>query len=374
MTVFVWIVLVSMATMLVANGMTTKRRRHQLALGATLVLVSASMSGTASAADTSDPWVTTKVKMALLMADDVSATAINVDTMSGRVTLAGTVSSADEKARAEKAARSVSGVHDLRNLLQVVAKKRQDTAAVDDAALLAAVDRSLAADPALRDNKITAKSVNKGVVLLQGKANTLSAHLRALTVARAVPGVKQVASEIESPDTLADNEIWLDADTDPKSPIASAAKDAWVTSAVKVRLIANNDTPARDINVDTTAGIVTLFGTVPTEATRRAAATEAHKVEGVQGVENELQVVSQKTAAAVEHQDEQSKSSIEKTLKGRKELSDSSIDVQVAGGVARLTGSVDSQADRLTALTLARNTDGVRSVIGDLTIAPVKVQ
>jgi hyperosmotically inducible protein len=370
MTFFFWIVLASMA-IFVATAMTSKRRRHQLALCGTLVLFGAGMSGTASAANAPDSWITTKVKMALVMADGVSATAINVDTMNGKVTLAGTVASSDEKARAEKATRSVSGVHEVRSLLQVVAKPRQEVVAVDDDKISEAVDKKLAADPALRDSKITAKSVNKGVVLLQGKANSLSAHLRALAVARAVPGVTRVASEISSPDTLADNEIWHDADTDPKSSLASAAQDAWVTSAVKVRLMANSDTPARDINVDTSAGVVTLFGTVPTEATRSAAATEARKVDGVKGVENELQVVSQKAAAAVEDQDEKSKSAIEKTLKGRDELSGSSIDVEVAGGVARLTGSVDSQSDRLTALTLARNTDGVRSVIGDLT---VKVQ
>ena len=40
----------------------------------------------------------------------------------------------------------------------------------------------------------------------------------------------------------------------------------------------------------------------------------------------------------------------------------------VADGVARLTGTVQSQSDRLTALTVARTTDGVRSVIGDLDV------
>jgi hypothetical protein len=48
--------------------------------------------------------------------------------------------------------------------------------------------------------------------------------------------------------------------------------------------------------------------------------------------------------------------------------SDASIHVEVADGVARLTGTVPSQSDRLTALTVARSTDGVRSVIGDLTV------
>jgi osmotically-inducible protein OsmY len=39
----------------------------------------------------------------------------------------------------------------------------------------------------------------------------------------------------------------------------------WITSATKMRLLADPRTPALDINVDTRAGIVTLFGIVPTQ-------------------------------------------------------------------------------------------------------------
>ena len=181
--------------------------------------------------------------MALLVAEDVSATAVRVDTTDGKVTLHGTVSSADEKARAERAAQGVKGVDELRSLLQVVEKARQETAAVADEALSGDVRKRLDEDPALRDSRIAVKSANQGVVLLDGDAQTLSAHLRALEVARAVPGVKRVASEIKSPDTLADDEIWRDAKSDPKSATGSAAKDAWITTAAKVRLIANSTPP-----------------------------------------------------------------------------------------------------------------------------------
>ncbi len=341
---------------------------HSLALAAVLFIASATWAGPSSAADAPDAWITTKVKMALLVAEDVSATAVRVDTTDAKVTLHGTVSSADEKARAERAARGVKGVHELRSLLQVVEKPRQETAAVADEALSKEVGKRLDADPALRDSKIAVKSANRGVVLLDGNARTLSAHLRALEVARAVPGVKRVASEIESPDTLADDEIWRDAKSDPKTDTASAAKDAWITTAAKVRLIASSDTPARDINVDTLGGVVTLFGTVPTEAARRAAETEVRKVDAVKSVENDLQVVPQVSAAAVEHKDDRVKDAIEKHLSARGELSDANIDVEVADGVARLTGTVRGQPDRLTALTVARTTDGVRSVVGDLTV------
>jgi osmotically-inducible protein OsmY len=97
-------------------------------------------------------------------------------------------------------------------------------------------------------------TVNNGVVLLAGTAQTLSDHLRAVTLAASVPGVQRVASEVQSPDTLADAEIWREPT--PQQPSATdgegaAARDLWITSATKMRLLADSRTPSLDINVDT---------------------------------------------------------------------------------------------------------------------------
>ena len=63
---------------------------------------------TPALAGTTDAWGTTKVKMALLTSDGVSSTAVNVDTIDGRVTLHGTVGSAAEKDAATRAMTSPS--------------------------------------------------------------------------------------------------------------------------------------------------------------------------------------------------------------------------------------------------------------------------
>ena len=347
---------------------TARRIRSSRALASALVLVVAGAAGLARAEGSPDGWITTKVKMALILAEDVSATDVRADTIDGMVTLHGTVQSAEESARAERAARAVSGVRELRNLLQVVDTPRRGAAAIADEAVASEVARRLGADPALRDGEIRVESVNLGVVLLGGDAYTLSDHLHALEVARRTPGVKRVASEIVSPDALGDDEIWRDAEAAPDPTVSPTARDRWITTAAKVRLIANEATPARDINVDTAGRAVTLFGTVPSEAARRAAEREVRKVDGVKSVENDLQVVLPDSSAAVEQRDDRVSQAIAERLKQSDELSDASIEVAVANGVARLTGSVDSQADRLTALTLARTTEGVRSVVGDLAI------
>ena len=68
-----------------------------------------------------DAWITTKTTLALLTTAGVSGMAMNVDTVFGRVTLHGTVRSAEEQAKAETVARQIHGVQGVSNLLQVVA-------------------------------------------------------------------------------------------------------------------------------------------------------------------------------------------------------------------------------------------------------------
>lgn len=67
--------------------------------------------------------------------------------------------------------------------------------------------------------------------------------------------------------------------------------DSWITSKVKSEMIASKHTSARNINVVTTKGVVTLSGTVNTWDELNKASEIAHGVEGVKQVENNLQVL-----------------------------------------------------------------------------------
>ena len=230
------------------------------------------------------------------------------------------------------------------------------------------VKAALAAEPGLVQSHIVVESVHQGAVLLGGDATSLTAHLRAIETAHGVDGVRRVASEIRSPDRLADEEIWRDTDVAAAPTAARAAvSDAWLTSAAKVRLVAA-DISAFDVNVDTRGGVVTLFGTVGSEAEKHAAEAEVKRVEGVGVVRNELQVVPATRQEAVHREDQEIRKTVSKRLADRDELADSDIDIEVENGVVRLTGQVESQSDRLAALTTARTSDGVRSVIGDLRV------
>jgi osmotically-inducible protein OsmY len=315
----------------------------------------------------SDAWITTKAKMALLTTEDITSTAItsiNVDTVDGRLTLHGKVATENEKQKAQNAVATIDGVKEVRNLLAVVPDAQQDRVEVGDDELKDRVKKALAGDKALADSKIEVQSVNSGVVLLAGDASSSNDHLRALQITRDVAGVRQVDSEINSPDEVADAEIRDDGGAADDTMIG----DAWITSKVKMRLLANDVTPALDINVDTRDGIVTLFGIVPSDEAKSAAAAEAHKVESVKNVRNELQIVAKTEQDAVEVKDDELTRQVENAMEKRTALNDADIDVEVKNSVVRLTGTVPSQNHRLTAATTARSIDGVRSVQDDLRV------
>lgn len=67
---------------------------------------------------TADAAITAKVKTAMAMDKDVSASHIDVDTVRGVVTLKGTVKDATERQRAIEIARNVSGVVDVQDELK----------------------------------------------------------------------------------------------------------------------------------------------------------------------------------------------------------------------------------------------------------------
>ncbi len=328
------------------------------------VVLGAALAAPAGAA-TPDAWITTNIKLALLTTEGVSGTAIKVDTVAGQVTLYGKVHSAEEKTRAETIARKVDGVQGVRNLLQVVAPQHEKAMQVSDDDLKQRVDQALQADRSLKSSSITVRSVIHGVVLLGGTAKTLSAHLRAVEDAAAVPGVRRIASEIQSPDTLADAEIWR-APTPPSSAGYGAwdtASDIWITSAVRVSLLADSNVPGLEIDLDSWGGVVTLFGIVSSQDAKGAAEADALKVSGVKRVVNELQVVPSAKQAAVNASDDELQHTVRKALDDH---GFRDIGLEVRNGVARLTGTVPTGARNLEAAVLARSVPGVRAVQDDL--------
>jgi len=246
-----------------------------------------------------DSWITLKSKVAVWTAVGIPGTEINVDTVRGMVTLHGTVTSQDDKSRAEQATRAIHGVKEVRNLLQVVPPTKKDQIETSDDQIKSKISKALESDDLLKEGNIHVQSVNNGTVLLAGKATSLSAHVHALETARHVGGVRSVHSEITSDDARADRAAWREYETlaapkpvETSGGVKAAFKDLYITSATKMRLLADRETPGLSINVDTNEGVVTLFGTVPSQDVKRTAELDAQKVTGVKQVVNRLEVKS----------------------------------------------------------------------------------
>jgi len=169
-----------------------KRMAFGIALVSTILLGGA----VTARADTSDAWITTKAKIALLTMDGFSVSGANVDTVKGKVTIHGKVATTADRTKAEQTVRTVSGVKSVSNLLQVVPESVKDRVDAKDADVKERVEASLKTDTKMDDVKVA--SVNNGVVLLSGKTIDLNQKLRAIENAYSVNGVRRVASEIQT--------------------------------------------------------------------------------------------------------------------------------------------------------------------------------
>ncbi len=192
---------------------------------------------------------------------------------------------------------------EVRNLLQVVPPSEAKAVEASDEAIEKSVEAALAKEPVLKGSAIGVQSVNKGTVLLAGKAKNPAAQLRAIETAQSVRGVRAVRSEIESRDAKADARIWRelsatrDATRDKTAVESKGAKaapvggrDAEMRGQIQKALDTRKELRRADITVDVKNGVARLTGTVPSEAEKKAAVTIAKRTDGVRSVENQLKV------------------------------------------------------------------------------------
>ncbi len=150
---------------------------------------------------------------------------------------------------------------------------------VDDAVVLTSVKSALVSDKVTDAGDINV-DVNRGVVKLSGFVDNPDQKSQAATVARQVDGVKSVQNDIAV------------KKGDEGSTAGEVIDDSILTAKVKTALIANSETKAHQINVETNQGVVQLSGFVDDAAAKSAATDVAKSVTGVKDVKNELSVKS----------------------------------------------------------------------------------
>jgi hyperosmotically inducible periplasmic protein len=231
------------------------------------------------------------------------------------------------------------------------------------------------------DDQIKARYIDvktsDGVVTVKGFVETPAAHDRALQIARSTNGVKQVNDEIligQSPKTFESPRAVATGGELPVGSTAAPIDDSRVTSSIQARFFLDPTVKARQIEVTSQNGVVTLNGEVASEAERGQALTLARNGAGVQRVEDNLTVnaalnqaaAASAPAAAPVQDDATVVADLKSKLAADRELR--TVGVNVKDGVAELRGTVPSPAARQRALDVARQSNGVTQVVDRLTL------
>jgi hyperosmotically inducible protein len=170
------------------------------ALAMSAMLAACSGTGTQKTAGETidDATLTAKVKAALIDNESTKARSINVETYRGTVQLGGFVESDQEKQAAEQVAKSVAGVKEVRNDLEVRSQVATRSAGqvVDDGVVTARVKASLTADPMTKARQINVET-RQGVVQLTGFVDSDQEKDRAAQIARETSGVQSVQNNLE---------------------------------------------------------------------------------------------------------------------------------------------------------------------------------
>jgi hyperosmotically inducible protein len=198
-----------------------------------------------------------------------------------------------------------------------------------------------------------------------------------------------------------------------------AVKDGWLVTKIHSDLVDEDLLSGSNIDVDVKNGVVTLQGTVPSEAGRARAIAEAKKTSGVKNVIDQLRIApaydhgkvdkdqdkvahttekaADKTAKVADKTEDKMEKAADKTVSATKKtgraiddgwikskiyaqymtewntvLDDSDIDVDVDNNVVTLNGTVKSAAAKAKAVSIAKATDGVKSVVDNLRVGTTR--
>jgi osmotically-inducible protein OsmY len=162
-------------------------------------------------------------------------------------------------------------------------------------------------------------------------------------------------------------------------------KDGWLVMKVHSEMVDEDVLDGSNIDVDVKNGVVTLQGTVTSEAARARALEVARKNDGVKNVVDQLRIApahagkmdkagdksanaAKKTGRAIDDGWIKSKIYTQYLADWNTVLDDSDIDVDVDNNMVTLNGTVKSAAAKARAVEIAKKTDGVKGVKDNLRV------
>jgi hyperosmotically inducible protein len=162
-----------------------------------------------------------------------------------------------------------------------------------DPGVTTAVKAKLAADDTVKAYQINVDTKDR-VVTLKGEVDSEAAKARAMEIARATDGVRDVVDAMIIKSPVSATSGTADTIRDKASEAGEVLGDAGITTAVKTKLLADPDVSGLKIDVDTTDAVVTLKGEVTSAVEKRRAVEIAKETKGVKSVKDQLKIEKKK--------------------------------------------------------------------------------
>jgi hyperosmotically inducible protein len=163
--------------------------------------------------------------------------------------------------------------------------------------------------------------------------------------------------------------IQLNAREAKSESVATAVSDTAITASIKAKYLADEQIKGLDIHVKTINGKVTLTGKVPSLDIEDHAISIAKNTDGVKEVISKLNTKEAKSASvAAAVSDTAITASIKAKYLADEQIKGLDIHVKTINGKVTLTGKVPSLDIEDHAISIAKNTDGVKEVISKLSI------
>jgi osmotically-inducible protein OsmY len=219
----------------------------------------------------------------------------------------------------------------------------EGNAGMDDQTLRQLIIDELDYEPSI-DAANIGVAVEKGVVTLAGHVASYAEKIAAERIVKRIKGVKAIAQEIEV-----------------RYPDQAKRSDDEIAQRALNILKRSVHVPSESIKVKVEKGWITLDGAVPWQYQRQAAESAVHKLSGVVGVTNLIEIMPHVEPADVRQK-------IIDSLKRSAELEADSIRVLVENDKVILEGKVKAWYERELAERAAWSAPGVKSVIDRLTL------
>jgi osmotically-inducible protein OsmY len=359
------------------------------------------VAGESATEPTADARIGTSLQAKYYADDRIHGNRIDVETENGVVTLRGTVPDQQAKEHAVTIARGIEGVTDVRDELQVgagstVARGGDQTPATGTAGretderqpawITTKIQAQYFVNPEIKPWNIDVTTSSAGVVTLEGEVDAAEDKAEAVRIARATEGVTRVEDRLRV-GADAGRDSAPASETEPASGRETGTAgidrpDPWLTAKIQAKYFMDADVKGRRIDVDTQNGVVTLTGAVGSEAERRQAVALARNTDGVQDVKDQLRVdaalreqgTTERTktgkpgTATMDRPDTWITTKVQAQYFLDDEVKAHQINVTTNEGVVTLKGTVDTAQQKQEAEQIARETEGVRRVVNQLTV------